>query len=107
MHITNIMPFSIFHSQPGPINKSATEPGSVPSSTIANLAPIKAALSRWRNLWFMIKEQHTPEEWTKVGLFKNGYNYWLITQMIVNHKGGAEVLMNMEVPCDDTLAQYR
>lgn len=55
----------------------------------------------------MIKEQHTPEEWTKVGLFKNGYNYWLITQMIVNHKGGAEVLMNMEVPCDDTLAQYR
>jgi len=45
--------------------------------------------------------------WASLGFFRNGYNYWLVTQLLINTKGSAELLMNMEVGCEDTLKQLK
>jgi hypothetical protein len=45
--------------------------------------------------------------WAALGFFRNGYNYWLVTQLIISHKGSADILMKMEVGCEDTLKQLR
>jgi hypothetical protein len=62
---------------------------------------------RWRILWTIIRA-NTPEDvWAKVGFVQNSYNYWLVTQLLVNHKGSVHVMMDMEVNCDDTLKQLQ
>jgi hypothetical protein len=45
--------------------------------------------------------------WANLGFFRNGYNYWLVTQLLINTKGSAELMMNMEVGCEDTLKQLK
>jgi hypothetical protein len=73
----------------------------------SNIALIKSALSRWRALWIAIRAS-TPEKlWAKMGLFRNGYNYWLVTQLLVTNNGSVDVMLGMEVNCDDTLKQLQ
>lgn len=45
--------------------------------------------------------------WANLGFFRNGYNYWLVMQLLVNNKGSVDIMMNMEVGCEDTLRQLK
>jgi hypothetical protein len=38
-----------------------------------------------------------------LGFFRNGYNYWLVTQLLINNRGSADLMKGMEVGCEDTL----
>lgn len=76
-------------------------------SSDSNIALIKTALSRWRALWIAIRANTPENAWVKMGFFRNGYNYWLVTQLLVTNKGSADVILGMEVNCDDTLMQLQ
>lgn len=102
VHVTHANPMSRSR-----LLSSASLPSTTGSPSNWNFAPVKFALARWKYLWFSIRANYTEEDWAKIGFFKNAYSYWLMTQLIVSQKGGAEVLMRMDVPCEDTLAQYR
>jgi hypothetical protein len=45
--------------------------------------------------------------WASLGFFRNGYNYWLVTQLLINNKGSVDLMMGMEVGCEDTLKQLK
>lgn len=76
-------------------------------SSDSNIALIKTALSRWRTLWIAIRANTPENAWVKMGFFRNGYNYWLVTQLLVTNKGSVDVILGMEVNCDDTLTQLQ
>jgi hypothetical protein len=71
------------------------------------MATIKGALSRWRVLWTAIRASIPSSAWASLGFFRNGYNYWLVTQLLINNKGSVDVMMGMEVNCEDTLKQLK
>lgn len=73
----------------------------------SNIALIKVALARWRALWIAIRASTPENVWATLGFFRNGYNYWLVTQLLVNNKGSVDVLLGMEVNCEDTLQQLQ
>jgi hypothetical protein len=76
-------------------------------SSDSNIALIKTALSRWRVLWTAIRASIPSHAWASLGFFRNGYNYWLVTQLLINNKGSVDMMMGMEVNCDDTLKQLK
>lgn len=73
----------------------------------SNVAVIRIALARWRALWIAIRTSTPEHVWTTLGFFRNGYNYWLVTQLLVNNKASVDVLVGMDVNCDDTLQQLQ
>ncbi|KAN0106146.1 putative C2H2 finger domain protein [Hyaloscypha variabilis] len=85
----------------------STPTGLPGSSSDTNLALIRAALSRWRSLWTTIRSNIPNHAWASLGFFRNGYNYWLVTQLLINNKGSVDVMMGMEVGCEDTLKQLK
>jgi hypothetical protein len=111
-HITlfssSLPPQSTRQSSP---NLSGTStPGGPPASSTtsdSNLTLIKAALSRWRSLWTAIRSNMPSHAWASLGFFRNGYNYWLVTQLLINNKGSVDLMMGMEVGCEDTLKQLK
>lgn len=104
----------ISHSRPsssssGHSSESPTSP-QFPTHTNTrdtNLSLISLALSRWRSLWFTIRANTPNYKWANLGFFRNGYNYWLVTQLLINNKGSADVLLGMEVGCDDAVEQLK
>jgi hypothetical protein len=54
-----------------------------------------------------VRARITNHAWASLGFFRNGYNYWLVTQLLINDKGSVDVLMGMEVNCEDTLKQLK
>ena len=110
-HIT-LFSSSLSHStgQSSPnLSRTSTPGGPTTSSysTDSNHALIKAALSRWRCLWTAIRSNIPSHAWASLGFFRNGYNYWLVTQLLINNKGSADLMMGMEVGCEDTLKQLK
>ena len=85
----------------------STPTGAQCSTSDTNLAQIRGALSRWRSLWTTIRSNIPSHAWASLGFFKNGYNYWLVTQLLINNKGSVDVMMGMEVGCEDTLKQLK
>jgi len=83
----------------------AIQPESQPPD--ANITMIKGALARWRSLWINIRSSISSNSWDKIGFFRNGFNYWLVIQLLINNKGSADILMGMEVGCEDALKQLR
>ncbi|KAH6715829.1 putative C2H2 finger domain protein [Leptodontidium sp. MPI-SDFR-AT-0119] len=92
---------------PTPAHPQTPNSSSTTIPPTSNIGLIKAALSRWRSLWITIRASIPNKSWASLGFFRNGYNYWLVTQLIINNKGSAEVLMGMEVGCEDTLKQLK
>jgi len=89
-------------------NGSSASPHAHTSSNFdTNLSLINAALFRWRSLWFTIRANTPNQKWATLGFFRNGYNYWLVTQLLINNKSSADVLMGMEVGCDDAVEQLK
>jgi hypothetical protein len=73
----------------------------------SNLILIKSALSRWHTLWTIIRSKIESYQWAQLGYFRNGYNYWLVIQLLVNNNGSIDIMMGMEVGCEDTLKQLK
>jgi len=85
----------------------STPTGQSVSSSDSNVVLIRAALSRWRSLWTTIRSNIPSHAWASLGFYRNGYNYWLVTQLLINNKGSVDVMMGMEVGCEDTLKQLK
>jgi len=88
-------------------SSSSPQPSHSSNNADTNISLINAALSRWRSLWFTIRSNIPNHKWASLGFFRNGYNYWLVTQLLINNKGSADVLMGMEVGCDDAVEQLK
>lgn len=78
-----------------------TKDTTIPEDSI--LIAIRTALSRWRDHWIAVRNRVTSDEWTSMGFYKNGYNFWLVSQLLITRKDAVDVVMQMEVPCEDKL----
>lgn len=38
-----------------------------------------------------------------MGFYRNGYNFWLVARLLINQKESVDVVMQMEVKCEDKL----
>lgn len=93
--------------------KSSETPGSdsrqdraaIPDDAI--LGAIKTALSRWRDYWVALRNRVSHEEWASIGFFKNAYNFWLVSQLLITKKDAVDVIMQMEVNCEDKLEKLK
>ncbi|PGH04186.1 hypothetical protein AJ79_07164 [Helicocarpus griseus UAMH5409] len=81
--------------------RNTTEPE---STTVTR---IKIALEHWRSLWISLRTEIPQYEWEKVGFFKGAYNFWLVSQLLISKNAGVDILMRMEVNCDDKLSQLK
>lgn len=71
------------------------------------LVAIRTALSRWRDHWMALRNRVTSDEWASMGFYKNGYNFWLVSQLLITRKDAVDVVMQMEVHCEDKLDQLK
>lgn len=42
-----------------------------------------------------------------MGFYKNGYSLWLVSQLLITNEDAVDVLMEMEVNCEDKLKKLR
>ncbi|OQE06463.1 hypothetical protein PENVUL_c018G02310 [Penicillium vulpinum] len=71
------------------------------------LIAIRTALSRWRDYWIALRNQVTSDEWASMGFYKNGYKFWLVSQLLITRKNAVDVVMQMEVHCEDKLEKLK
>ncbi|CZT08061.1 uncharacterized protein RAG0_13283 [Rhynchosporium agropyri] len=95
--------------QLSPDSSGSSTPLASPNTSppTSNISLIKIALSHWRSLWITIRSSIPSTAWARLGFFRNGYHYWLITQLIISNKRSVDVLLGMEVGCEDTLQQLK
>ncbi|KAJ5632755.1 hypothetical protein N7490_009094 [Penicillium lividum] len=85
--------------------KSSNGKSAIPEDSL--LSSIMTALNRWHDHWLKLRTQVSNDEWTSMGFLKNGYNFWLVSQLLVTKKDAVDVLMRMEVNCDDKLEKLK
>jgi hypothetical protein len=74
------------------------------SSTPSPLAAIASALDLWHQLWIGLQAEVAAQEWKMMGFYKNGYNYWLVAQLLVEkEKKSVDIIAKMEDLCLDRL----
>ncbi|EAW08803.1 FTFMHR domain-containing protein, partial [Aspergillus clavatus NRRL 1] len=73
----------------------------------STLAAIRTALSRWRDHWVTLRNTVSSHEWASMGFYKNGYNFWLVSQLLITKKKSVDVVMQMEVKCEDKLEKLK
>ncbi|KAL4782715.1 hypothetical protein BJX76DRAFT_281072 [Aspergillus varians] len=73
----------------------------------STLIPLRTALTRWRDHWLTIRNTVTGHEWASMGFYKNGYNFWLVSQLLITKKESVDVVMKMEVRCEDKLEKLK
>ncbi|CAG8098647.1 unnamed protein product [Penicillium olsonii] len=88
-----------------PASDTLQEAYSIPNDP--TLAPVKTALSRWRDHWFVLRNRVPSEEWAALGFYKNAYHFWLVSQLLITNGNVVDVVMQMEVPCEDKLDQLK
>lgn len=71
------------------------------------LGSIRTALTRWRDHWVALRNQVSSDEWASMGFYKNGYNFWLVSQLLITKKDAVDVIMQMEVHCEDKLEKLK
>lgn len=71
------------------------------------LSSIRTALTRWRDHWTALRNQVSSDEWASMGFYKNGYNFWLVSQLLITKKDAVDVIMQMEVHCEDKLEKLK
>ncbi|KAJ5305842.1 hypothetical protein N7508_004857 [Penicillium antarcticum] len=86
-------------------NFSSRDSSPIPEDSI--LTAIRAALSRWHEHWVLLTNRVSSEEWASMGFYKNGYNFWLVSQMLITKKDAVDVVMRMEVNCEDKLEKLK
>ncbi|KAJ5969068.1 hypothetical protein N7501_005316 [Penicillium viridicatum] len=82
-----------------------TEDTTIPEDSV--LIAIRTALSRWRDYWIALRNGVTSDEWASMGFYKNGYNFWLVSQLLITRKDAVDVVMQMEVHCEDKLEKLK
>lgn len=85
--------------------QTANSPSTIPDDSI--LAAIRTALSRWRDHWVALHNQLPGDQWASMGFYKNGYNFWLVSQLLITKKESVDVVMRMEVKCEDKLEKLK
>ena len=88
--------------KPGPKKSNET---SIPDDSI--LSAIRTALTRWRDQWITLRNKVPTDEWASMGFYKNGYNFWLVSHMLITKRESAAVVMQMEVKCEDKLEKLK
>lgn len=88
-----------------PARDSLQEAYSIPDDP--TLTPVKTALSRWRDHWFVLRNRIPSEEWAALGFYKNSYHFWLVSQLLITNENVVDVVMQMEVPCEDKLDKLK
>ncbi|OAT02115.1 C2H2 finger domain-containing protein [Blastomyces dermatitidis ER-3] len=73
----------------------------------ATVSGIKVALEHWRSLWISLRTELPSTEWERVGFFKGAYNYWLVAQLLISKNASVDILMRMEINCEDKLSQLK
>jgi hypothetical protein len=73
----------------------------------STLIPIRIALMRWRDHWLTLRNTVSQHEWASMGFYKNGYNFWLVSQLLITKKESVDVVMKMEVRCEDKLEKLK
>ncbi|KAH2435519.1 hypothetical protein KXW35_004619 [Aspergillus fumigatus] len=110
-HMTLLAP--LVHKTPLPnsrIPQGLSTPSKPPQSAIpedSTLAGIRTALSRWRDHWLALRNTVSSHEWASMGFYKNGYNFWLVSQLLITKKKSVDVVMQMEVKCEDKLEKLK
>ncbi|KAJ5698974.1 hypothetical protein N7462_000979 [Penicillium macrosclerotiorum] len=77
----------------------------IPEDSI--LSSIRTALARWRDYWVALRNKVSNDEWASMGFYKNGYNFWLVSQLLITKKDAVDVIMQMEVHCEDKLEKLK
>ncbi|KAL3460587.1 hypothetical protein BJX64DRAFT_262575 [Aspergillus heterothallicus] len=101
-HITNTRRQSTIPTTTTPTTTTTTTQPDSPT-----LLPIRLALTRWRDHWLTLRNTISPHEWASMGFYKNGYNFWLVSQLLITKKESVDVVMKMEVRCEDKLEQLK
>ncbi|CAI7650837.1 unnamed protein product [Penicillium glandicola] len=91
--------------KPGQSTGVGTKKTAIPEDSI--LIAIHTALSRWRDYWIVLRNIVTSDEWASMGFYKNGYNFWLVSQLLITKKDAVDVVMQMEVHCEDKLEKLK
>ncbi|KNG87457.1 C2H2 finger domain protein (Zms1) [Aspergillus nomiae NRRL 13137] len=73
----------------------------------STLASIRIALSRWHDHWTRLRSATSSHDWASMGFYKNGYHFWLVSQLLITKKESVDVVMRMEVKCEDKLEQLK
>ncbi|OQE41749.1 hypothetical protein PENCOP_c004G04807 [Penicillium coprophilum] len=84
---------------------STDDTNKIPEDSI--LISLRTALSRWRDYWVALRSRVTSDEWRSMGFYKNGYNFWLVSQLLITNKNAVDVVMQMEVHCEDKLEKLK
>lgn len=92
-------------TQPSKTGPKKNHKPAIPGDSI--LTSIRTALSRWRDQWVTLRNQVPTDEWASMGFYKNGYNFWLISHMLITKKESVDVVMQMEVKCEDKLEKLK
>ncbi|GAM37648.1 hypothetical protein TCE0_024r07737 [Talaromyces pinophilus] len=86
-------------------------PPTATSQSIASddpvLASIRAALGRWRTLWLNLKSRIPADEWAAMGFMKTAYNFFQVANLLITKKHSVDVIMQMEVKCEDKLEKLK
>ena len=74
------------------------------SSTSSPLTAIASALDLWHQLWMGLQVEIADQEWKMMGFYKNGYNFWLVAQLLVEkEKKSVDIITKMDSLCVDRL----
>ncbi|OXV07421.1 hypothetical protein Egran_04814 [Elaphomyces granulatus] len=92
-------------SSPSDISRSAQPNAVFPEDYV--MPAIRTSLTRWRALWMHLRTQVPSHEWASMGFFKNGYDFWLVAQLLITKKESVDVIMRMEVKCEDKLEKLK
>lgn len=95
-YITGFLPIIRISQQPDP---ASTEGVTSHESTLTSISTV---LTRWHTLWIGLQKEVQREEWEAMGFYKNGYNFWLLTQLLVRKSESTNLLLT-EGQCDDKL----
>ncbi|KKK27158.1 hypothetical protein ARAM_003613 [Aspergillus rambellii] len=110
-HMTVLAPLLRFpqrsstKSEAGSARSSKRRPSLIQEDS--TLTAIRTALSRWRDHWLALRSTVSSHEWASMGFFKNGYNFWLVSQLLITKKESVDVVMKMEVRCEDKLEKLK
>lgn len=89
------------YSHPSPASQRPLE------SADPVIASIHNALSRWRALWIDLRARTSSDEWAAMGFYKTAYSFWQMANWLLTKKHSVEVMMHMEVKCEDKLEKLK
>ncbi|QSS63121.1 C2H2 finger domain-containing protein [Histoplasma capsulatum] len=81
--------------------------GNANQQELTTVSGIKVALEHWRSLWISLRTELHGDEWEGVGFFRGAYNFWLVSQLLISKSASVDILMKMDINCEDKLSQLK